>query len=655
MNALIRFAIALVLASCIAPSVRAADPIDPAELFPPGTLAYIEIHDPASVGPQIAAAFKGSVLEDSIAFIHSRRDKAKDPRDLMAKDQLAILGLLASPEMAAEFKKLRGIAVGVIGITAQREPDLAVAVLTGESSAAGLTARAFLTMTSVRKVGAIGDVPVYQFRQPALGYDPNGRQILQNDKPPTEGVYEPTFAYIPGLFVAGTSKAAVGEVVTRFQGKVKGSLAATPAFKEAAATHRQPGVFFFANVAEFCAKHQEARKKSDGAAEVEPDSLGWFKLLLNAKAVRSIAGCAKFRDGGLAVTIGGSFDPAHKSPLFDFLGGPGAKVELLRHAPAPATLALAISFPEKNRAASILGFLDALAKANGELGRTPGEAVKELEAKYKIAIAADLIGKTRAATVVLPLKQDLPKGAVALPMLVLHTESDEVAAAWEDLVPKLLGDLATAEPPQSSTEIINGLKVISLPAGKMSWKSAVHYTRKGGVFAIGLDRKLVAVAANGAGGNSEAIALPMGEPPVLIGSLGLGGMARLLTESAQLDGPVVPRGPVGPAQTLPGFGGRGFSEEFSGPSVPDGTNVPENQKKDEAKAKDAILKALDDLPATSLTARRTGNELRIELFQPKLQGGLAALVNAGVGWFDKALNRNANPNGQYGPRYGRFR
>jgi hypothetical protein len=70
LNAFIRLFATFILAMCIAPVVRAADPTDPAELFPPGTLAYVEIHDPASVGPQLAAAFKGTAIEDSIAFIH---------------------------------------------------------------------------------------------------------------------------------------------------------------------------------------------------------------------------------------------------------------------------------------------------------------------------------------------------------------------------------------------------------------------------------------------------------------------------------------------------------------------------------------------------------------------------------------------------------
>jgi hypothetical protein len=658
LNTLFRCAATLAAAVVMASSVRAAGPTDPAELFPPGTLAYAELHDPASVAPQIAAAFKGTVLEDSIAFIQGRRDKSKDPRDHLAKDQLAILGLLASPEMAAELKKVRGIAIGVTGITDQREPDAALAILTGDSPAIGLAARAILTMTSVRKVAAVGDVPVYQFRQPAFVYDPSGRQVLQNDKPPVEGAYEPTFAYLPGLFVVGTSKTAVGAIVARFQGKAKGSLAGAAVFKEAAAAHRQPGLFFFANVPEFFARIAAARKK-EVSGQVEPESLGWFRLLVNEKGLRSVAGCVKFRDGGIAVTLGGSFDPAQKSPLFEFLSGPGVKVELLRHAPPPATIAFAVSFPEKNRAAAVIGWLDALAKASGELGRLPSEAVKELEAKYKVSIAQSLIGKTSAATVVLPVRQDLPKGAQSLPIMLLHTESAAVAAAWEDFLPKLIGDLAGTEPPQVATETISGLKVLSLPGGGVPWKAAVHYTRKAGVFAVGLDRKWVVAAVNGNAGAGPALSLPLGETPVLIGSLGLGGMVRLSTEKKVMVGPVVPVGPAVPAKSTPGpgFGGLDFAGP-GGPSIPGGANQPENQKKEEAKTWEALLSALDNLPPTALTARRIGMELRVELWQPKTQsGGLASFINAGIGWFDSVLNRNPNPNPNsgYGRRFGRIR
>ena len=118
-------------------------------------------------------------------------------------------------------------------------------------------------------------------------------------------------------------------------------------------------------------------------------------------------------------------------------------------------------------------------------------------------------------------------------------------------------------------------------------------------------------------------------------------------------GPVVPRGPPSPAKPLPS-GGRGFSEEA--PSLPNGENLPEKQKKDEAAAMEAFFKSLQALPALSLSARRTGNELRFEMFQPKApSGGFVPLLDAAIGWFDKTLNRVPIPNGGYGPRFGRFR
>ena len=487
-----------------------------------------------------------------------------------------------------------------------------------------------------------------------MGYGPDGRQILTNEKL-TDGATEMTFAYVPGLFVAGTGKAVLGEVLTRFQGKVKDSLAGQANFKEAAAAYRQPGLFFYANVPEFLTKSNDTKRKTAPGAEVEADSLGWFKLMTNAKAMRYGAGCVKFRDGGLALSLGGSFEPGQKSPFLDLLGGPGVKAEWLRHTPAPATFAVAVSFPEANRSTAVLGFLDAIAKSTGDLGRTPSEAVKELEAKHKISISDSVLGKTVGATIVLPVKQDVPKGAVPLPIIVLHGENAGVSSAWAELLPKLIGDMAGGADPQPATETIDGLKVTTFPAGALPWKAAVHCTQKGEVFVVGLDRKLVAAAANG-----STPAAPLGLPTDganAVGMLQLGGLTRLITEVKLPEGPVVPRGPATPAKPQPNGFRNGFDIEDA-PSIQDPASLPDAVKKSEAAAKADFFKALDGLPAASITAKRTGSDLRFEVFQPKVQGGgIAPLVNASVGWFDQVLNRTANPNqhGYYGPRFGRFR
>ena len=48
--------------------------------------------------------------------------------------------------------------------------------------------------------------------------------------------------------------------------------------------------------------------------------------------------------------------------------------------------------------------------------------------------------------------------------------------------------------------------------------------------------------------------------------------------------------------------------------------------------------------------------VRIELWQPKVQGGFTPVIDAAVGWFEKRQNRQLDPNGNYpGRPYGRIR
>jgi hypothetical protein len=316
---------------------------------------------------------------------------------------------------------------------------------------------------------------------------------------------------------------------------------------------------------------------------------------------------------------------------------PGVKVELLHHAPRPATVAAAVTLPAANRSAAVLSFLDSLAKASGELGRLPGEAVRELETKTKTPITLGMIDRTKGVTVVLPARQELPKGASPLPMLVLHCEAAEVATAWEGFVPKLIGDLANTAPPPPSSETINGVKVFSLP-----WKGAVHYASKGATFAVGLDRRLVAQAVIGEPGGSvaggdKAVTAPA-DAVVLLGSVALGDLIRAVSEPRTAEGPVVPV--PNPIPTQPGMGGQ----------LP-----PEKLVADMAKARQEFFAAFDSLPPATLTARREGHELRIELFQPKVQGGgLSPIVTAAVGWFDKVQDLS-NPQSGSMPYSGRNR
>lgn len=640
--------LAAVLVAACAPPAAAAPPADIADLFPPGTLAFAEVTNPAEFAPELAAVFKGTALEDSIPFVHARKDAAGNLLELYGTKYLALLGLLAAPEMTDELKKLR-FAVGLTGFTGSGEPEFVVAVLTHDSPAAGLAARAYLTLSpTLRKVGEVSKVAVFQHRSPNVNHDNNGVPVIDKERKPSDGPHEPTFAYTPGLFVAGSSKAAIGHVVRRFGGEEKGGgLSAAAGFKDAAGAHRKTGVFFYVDFPELTARMDAAnRARGDvrgveqlipGLAATGLDALDWFKLTANAKAVKSVAGNVRFRDGGLSLSVAATFDPSQKSPLLDFLSGPGVKVELLHHARRPASFAVGVALPEKNRSAALLGFLDAIAKANGTIGRLPGEAVREMEQKYKVAITGGLLAKTRAVTVMLPTKQDLPKGASAMPMVVLHTEDAATATAWEEFFPKLFGDLAgAATPPNTSAETIDGVRVFSLPGTGLPWNAPVHYARGGSVVSVGLDRKLVAqsVAANAAasvaGGN--AAVSPPAAGTAAVGVVSLGDVLLKLIDRPKPDGPVVPKdiedGPV---------------------FLPNGNPLPDDFMENLKKAKKAFVESLAALPPATLTAKRNGNELQVELFQPKVQGGgLKAVIDAAAAWLDKA-------GGMWGTdRHGRF-
>jgi hypothetical protein len=640
LNALIRATALILFAAGAMPITAAEPPREIADLFPAGTLAYAELHDTAELAPQLAAVFKGTVLEDSIPFVHGRKDSAKTVMELAGKRNVAVLGLLASPEMLSEFKKLK-IAAGVTGFTDRGDPDAAVVVLTHDSPAVGLAARAYLTMTAqVRKVGEVSGVPVFQYRTPNISYDENGNPLVQSDKPFSDGPHELTFAYTPGLFVIGTGKAPVGQAVRRFLGEDKGpGLGGTDLFREAAKAHRRAGLFFYVNYADFSARFGTAERvrgvpRGQGGdlrsflAGGDSDLYDWFNLTANPKAVKSMAGCVRFRDGGLVATVAASFDPDQKSPLLDFLSGPGVRVEQLHHARRPSSYALAVALPEKNRAGVVVAFLDAAVKSKGELGRLPRDVVRELEEKHKVRVADDLLGKVERATVFMPAKQELPKGARPGPVLVLHTADAASAGAWEGFFPTLLGDLAgAANPPRPSAETIDGVRVMTVASAGLRWNAPVHFARSGSVVAVGLDRKLVAAsvrpdAAGSVAGGERAIVPPAAES-ALVGTVSLGEVLPALFEAPRPGGPVVP---VDEPRVLP-----------------NGQPVPERMIEELRKARKELTAALAALEPAAVSVRRSGNELRLELFQPKVQqGGLRAVIDAASNWLDRSASTTGN-------------
>src|SRR5581483_4100763 len=174
------------------------------------------------------------------------------------------------------------------------------------------------------------------------------------------------------------------------------------------------------------------------------------------------------------------------------------------------------------------------------------------------------------------------------------------------------------------SETVGGVKVFSLPATGLPTNAPVHYARSGSAFAVGLDRKLVAAsvtpdAAAAVTGGDNPVSLPA-DPVAFFGTLTVGDVITAVIERPRPEGPVVP---------VEG----GTENRF----LPNGQPIPEKFVEEQKKARKDFLAALGSLSPATVTARRVGNELRIEVYQPKVQnGGLKALIDAGTNWLDKA-------------------
>jgi len=92
---------------------------DPADLMPPETLVYVELGSPGKQIETILNMLKGTPFENPLAAIGGPAGpEGKSPEDMLAA--------LLNPSMMAEFKKIRGMAVGITAIRENNPAGIAV-------------------------------------------------------------------------------------------------------------------------------------------------------------------------------------------------------------------------------------------------------------------------------------------------------------------------------------------------------------------------------------------------------------------------------------------------------------------------------------------------------------------------------------------------
>ena len=109
------------------PVLESIQLFDPAALMPPETLAYLELGSTGKQLETVLEMLKGTPLEDPLLAISQM-----DPDALREGPGPLIAGLL-NPAMEEEFKKIRGLAVGLVDIT-QDAPSVVAVMHLGESS-----------------------------------------------------------------------------------------------------------------------------------------------------------------------------------------------------------------------------------------------------------------------------------------------------------------------------------------------------------------------------------------------------------------------------------------------------------------------------------------------------------------------------------------
>jgi hypothetical protein len=100
---------------------------DPAALMPPETLIYVELGSPGRQVETILNMLKGTPFENPLAVIGQGNQPAGQPSPTQ------VLNALFNPSMMTEFKKIRGMAVGVTEI--KNNPSLVAVLYPGKSDA----------------------------------------------------------------------------------------------------------------------------------------------------------------------------------------------------------------------------------------------------------------------------------------------------------------------------------------------------------------------------------------------------------------------------------------------------------------------------------------------------------------------------------------
>ncbi len=454
-----------------------AQPVtDLSKLFPADTLAYAEIAKPGAFVTSVKALVEGTPWADASKLVHDRYDRVPDLGQANTVREAALLTLFTAPEFLAEVKRLTGAAVAFTGYDAQQNARYAAAILLGDSNATGLAIRLFLTTSSdVRRVGVIDGIPIYQHRTFAGQPLDVGQAAIAEPKndPWPEGKAEVTYAYTPGLFIIGSGRDAIADVLRRFHGKSKdASLAQSELFRAQQAARDRPGLFLYATPANWLAQYDAANKVA--TAKAETDFIAMVRFVANPKSIPVVT--ATFSLDADRVELSGEIvrDPKLPNPLASLLIGSRVNADHFKSLPGPPHGAVTVSLPSgEQRVKSVLTVADAIACAWGVIGKKPSEQIAAIEQDTGRKPPVELLASVNAVTMF------TPSSVSPLSVAILHLDTLRDADQWTEELPTMIPQLLGGE--SSVSELVNGVAVFTMLTGtgdkKTAWRFAVTKKR----------------------------------------------------------------------------------------------------------------------------------------------------------------------------------
>ncbi len=497
----LRFLFSIAAAAILATACQAQQVKDLSTLFPPNSLLYFEVVKPAEISRECMSMVKGTILENMIPYMAKWHEK--DPVGGFGDRQgIGMASMFASPEFLAEAGRLQGAAFAIVGLNKKQEPEMVFVLLSGESNFPGIMLRTILAELDTRIAAEVEGTPIFgfkpmMFRQVAAGAvaNPAAPGAPPAPPPPPPPLEAPFIAKIPGAIIMGGNTDSVSDVVRRIKSKEKSpSLSDHPEFKESSSLRRKPGLFAYVNPV----RGLDAIAKADPKALKEQEPR-WAMEMLNPKAFRSVAAHLALSEGTLDFQVGAQLEPSQSSPILDLIADQRVSLPIFQPVPKDSTVAFSFALKDgEKRWSQILTAADAIVGADGP---KPSDQIHAIEEKLKVSIGKEIFGRIAAVTVALPEKQELPKGAMEIPMIFVTGNDPGATEQLEKLVAPILSMVA-GETVDPITQTIDGIKIRSVSGAHFQWKAPLHFGRSGTTLAIGLDRKLVASSLSGKIGTS---------------------------------------------------------------------------------------------------------------------------------------------------------